>query len=166
MLFIFSSVCQAQIEQRAAVSEEDAVMFSSSSVDWTKGTFSSDVSFDVEKAGIPMPSGKTSSINKIKQNLSSLVKDPITLETVTRMIDTGKQTPAFFADATNLLKTKHSINLNDVGAVLVKHKIPYTQTLPIDEVATRKYTGIVIDARALIHRLLRHRVPLSFSKNS
>ena len=167
ILFIFSSVCQAQIEQRAAVSEEDAVMFSSCSVDWTKDTFSSDVSFDVEKAGIPMPSGKTSSINKIKQNLSSLVKDPflslyvddrntlgdlvlnntITLETVTRMIDTGKQTPAFFADATNLLKTKHSINLNDVGAVLVKHKIPYTQTLPIDEVATRKYTGIVIDAR-------------------
>lgn len=130
MLFIFSSVCQAQIEQRAAVSEEDAVMFSSSSVDWTKGTFSSDVSFDVEKAGIPMPSGKTSSINKIKQNLSSLVKDPflslyvndrntlgdlilnntITLETVTRMIDTGKQTPAF-------LQTRQTFSRQNIQSI-------------------------------------------------
>ena len=38
--------------------QKDAVITSTSYVNWTKNSFTSDVSLDVEKAGIPMPSGK------------------------------------------------------------------------------------------------------------
>ena len=48
------------------VSEKDAVMTSSSFVNWTKNTFASDVAFNIEKAGIPLPSGKSTSVKEIE----------------------------------------------------------------------------------------------------
>ena len=61
----------------AHVDPKNAVMTSTSEVNWTKKTFSSDVSMDIIKAGIPMPSGKGTSVNRIKMQLPVLVKDPL-----------------------------------------------------------------------------------------
>ncbi|MCR5219351.1 OmpA family protein [Treponema sp.] len=151
-------------------SEEDAVMTSVSTINWTKNTFTSSVSLDVAKAGIPMPSGKSSSVNKIQMELPALVKDPllsiyvdntrtlgdlvleetVTLEELTRIIDSSKQTPAYFENGTNNLVTQHTIQLQNIGASLVKHKVAYTQRVPIDTVASKAYTGIIIDARGML----------------
>ncbi|MCH5295196.1 MAG: OmpA family protein [Treponema sp.] len=151
----------------ANVSVEKAVMTSSSSIDWTKNTFTSNVALDVVKAGIPMPSGKASSLNHIQMELPVLVKDPLlsiyvddthtlsdlvlegsfTLEELTRIIDGSRQTPAVFASGTSNLLTEHTIQLQNIGASLVKHNIPYTLRQPIETVSTKEYTGIIIDAR-------------------
>ena len=114
--------------------EKNAVVYSSSSINWTKTTFSSEVNLNLGRAGIPMPSGKSSAVNKIQMELPSLIKDPLlsiyvddlqsvgdlvlsgtfTLEQLSRIIADGKQTPAFFAENGNDLKISHTINLEDI----------------------------------------------------
>lgn len=151
----------------AHVDPKNAVMTSTSEVNWTKKTFSSDVSMDIIKAGIPMPSGKGTSVNRIKMQLPVLVKDPllsiyvdnsktlgdlvlegtITLENLTHIVDNSKQTPAVFASGGNTLLTKHTLDLKDISTSLVKHHSPYTQNQPIEKIASRSYSGIVLDAR-------------------
>lgn len=153
--------------ESADVSPDKALMSSTSRVDWTKGVFVSDVSLDVVKAGIPMPSGKAVSMNRIQMELPILVKDPLltlyaddtrtlsdlvleeklTLDALTRIIDGSKKTPPYFMNATNVLKTTHTMDLNSIGALLVKHRTPYVQEKPIERISSRPYTGIVIDAR-------------------
>ena len=154
----------------ANVAKEDAIMSSSSKIDWAKKTFTSNVSLDVVKAGIPMPSGKSTSINKIKMELPVLVKEPllsiyvddtrtlgdlvldgtITLDELTRIIDNSKQTPASFENGTSNLLTQHTIKLQEIGSLLVKHHNPYTQQKPIQRISSRGYSGIVIDARGVL----------------
>lgn len=151
-------------------SEENATMHSSSYINWNTQMFSSKVSLDIVKAGIPMPSGKASSVNRIQMQLPVLIKDPLlsiyvdnqkslgdlvlegslTLEELTRIIDNAKQTPAVFASGTNNLLTEHFIDIKNISALLIKHRTPYTQHKPIDSISTRAYTGIIIDVRGSI----------------
>lgn len=151
-------------------SRENAVITSSSFVNWTKNTFASDVSLDVEKAGIPMPSGKSTSVRKIEMDLPILVKDPLlslyvdnsrtlndlvldgslTLENITRIIDNSKKTPSVFASGGSSLLTKHTIDLHHISSTFVKHSKPYTKPQPIERISSRAYSGIIIDARGSV----------------
>ncbi|MCI5523723.1 MAG: OmpA family protein [Treponema sp.] len=160
----------ASREMQGHKNPQEAVITSTSTVNWTKKLFSSDVSLNVVKAGIPMPSGKASSINKIQMELPVLVKDPllslyvddtytlgdlvlegtVTLEELTRIIDNSNQTPAVFESFSDNLRTRHTITLEKIGALLVKHKKTYTQKRPVDAVSSRTYSGIVIDARGTL----------------
>ncbi len=170
--FTYAEIQEAQEAARASanVSKELSTLSSSSTVDWNSKTFVSDVSFDVEKAGIPMPSGKSLSVNHIQMELPILVKDPllslyvddtrtlgdmvlegsITLESLTRIIDNSRRTPAYFENGTSKLKTTNTIQLQQIGSLLVKHHKPYVQERPIDRIASRSYSGIVIDARGTL----------------
>lgn len=173
-MLYYSMVDEEQARQDARNSadadEADAVLFSSSKIDWNLGTFTSNVSMDIVKAGIPMPSGKNAAVNKIKMELPVLIKDPLlsvyaddtrtlgdmvldgslTLEELTRIIDNAKETPAYFKNGGDRLLTEHTIRLEDIGSLFVKHKSPYTQQKPIERIASRAYTGIVIDARGTL----------------
>jgi len=151
----------------ANASRDKSIVSSESRVDWTKQAFISDISMNVVKAGIPMPSGKSLAVNRIKMDLPILVKDPLlslyvddtrtiedlvregslTLEELTHIIDRSKQTPAYFHQGTNNLKTTNTIKLQDIGQLIIKHRKPYVQELPIDRIASRPYSGIIIDAR-------------------
>jgi len=153
-----------------AVDEKSAMLKSSSTINWTKGTFSSEVSLNIEKAGIPMPSGKSSAVNRIQMELPVLIKDPLlslyvddtqtigdlvlqgtfTLEELSHIIDEGKQTPAYFGQSGIDLQTSHIIRLQDLGSRLVKHHTPYTINSPIEHIASRAYSGIIIDARGTL----------------
>ncbi|MBO4319824.1 MAG: OmpA family protein [Treponema sp.] len=154
----------------ADIDPERALMSSTSRVDWSKNALVSDVTLDVVKAGIPMPSGKAVSLNRIQMELPVLVKDPLlalyaddtntigdlvldgklTLDALTRIIDNSKKTPPYFVNASNNLKTTHTIDLKQIGSLLVKHNTPYVQEKPIDRISSRAYSGIVIDARGLL----------------
>ncbi|MBQ0039988.1 MAG: OmpA family protein [Treponema sp.] len=146
---------------------EDATMTSSSFINWTKNTFVSDVSLDVEKAGIPMPSGKSTCVRRIEMDLPILIKDPllslyvddtktlddlvldgtVTLEDITRIIDRSHKTPSVFAQGKSTLLTKHTMDLKDISSSLVKHSKPYIAPQPIERISSRAYSGIIIDAR-------------------
>ncbi len=170
-MLYYSKIDEEQARQDARNSadadEATAVLYSSSKIDWNQGIFTSNVSMDIVKAGIPMPSGKNAAVNKIKMELPVLIKDPLlsiyaddtrtlgdmvldgslTLEELTRIIDNAKETPAYFKNGGDRLLTEHTIRLEDIGSLFVKHKSPYTQQKPIERIASRAYTGIVIDAR-------------------
>ena len=39
------------------------------------------------------------------------------------------------------------MNLANIGILMIKHRYPYSPKEPIQQVASRRYTGIIIDAR-------------------
>lgn len=152
---------------RLYASERKTVISSSSLIDWSKSSFVSDVRLDTERAGISMPSGKRAALNFVETKLPDLIKDPllslyvnssqqlgdlilandITLEQLTKIIDEGKKTPGIFTDGSLTLMTSHTIDLKQISSLMIKHRFPYKNAKPIDTVASRVYTGIIIDAR-------------------
>lgn len=114
-----------------------------------------------------MPSGKRAALNFVETKLPDLIKDPllslyvnssqqlgdlilandITLEQLTKIIDEGKKTPGIFTDGSLTLMTSHTIDLKQISSLMIKHRFPYKNAKPIDTVASRVYTGIIIDAR-------------------
>ena len=165
---ILSSLILATVLAGSISAADNKPIISSSSViDWSKSNFVSDVNLDTERAGISMPSGKRAAINFVETKLPDLIKSPllslyvnssqqigdlvisndITLEQLTKIIDEGKKSPGIFTDGTLTLKTTHTINLHEISALMIKHHFPYENAKPIDTVASRVYTGIIIDAR-------------------
>ncbi len=118
-----------------------------------------------------MPSGKRAAINYVETKLPDLIKDPllslyvnstqqlgdlilendITLEQLTNIIDNGKKSPGIFTEGSLTLKTTHTINLREISALMIKHHFPYENAKPIENIASRVYTGIIIDARGALN---------------
>ena len=146
---------------------EKEYLSSRSKVDWTQNKFASSVTLDTDKAGIYMPAGKMTAINKIDTELPDLIKDPlltlyvnsdtqlsdtvleddITLEQLSTIVHEGKKSPSVFVDSSSVLKTEHSISTLNISSLLIKHKYPYKNPKPIEYSPSRIYTGIIIDAR-------------------
>lgn len=140
---------------------------STSNVDWIKREFNSTIVLDLRKADIKMPSGKNAALLKINTKIPNLIKDPlltlyvdsdsqlgdkiltddITLENVVNVISNSKQTLGYLKDESSSLKTNHSIKINDLSSLLISHNAGYKVQLPIEHVASRPFTGIIIDAR-------------------
>ncbi|WP_294428156.1 OmpA family protein [uncultured Treponema sp.] len=165
--FLSSLILCATLAGNSFAANNGKIISSNSVIDWSKSSFVSEVSLDTEKAGISMPSGKRAAINFVEVKLPELIKDPlfslyvnssqqlgdlvlqdaITLDQLTKIIDEGKKSPGFFTDGTLTLKTTHSINLHEISSLMIKHHFPYKNAKPIENVASRAYTGIIIDAR-------------------
>ena len=160
-VFIFSILfCTAQTQN----------MQSSSNVDWTKQTFASTIMLDTEKAGIKMPSGRATAVDRITTQVPLLIKDAllsikvnsftrlgdlvihedISLEELSGIIDQGDKTPSYFSSNSNMLQLSHSISLSEISAKLLSHQKPYQPKQPIDRIASRAYSGIIIDARGML----------------
>ncbi len=147
--------------------DANAPLSSTSSVNWKEKKFTSTISFDMEKANIPMPSGKNSAITIINSRLPNLIKDPlltlcvdsnhslgdyilehrVSLEDVMKIMTSGEKTPGYFDNESFLFKTKKNLNLNDISSLFVRHNEPYSRKKSIDMISSRAYTGIIIDAR-------------------
>lgn len=167
--FAFSALLPAFAESSGQNDKKETI-FSESTIDWTSYKFISQVNLNTEKAGINIPSGKKAANAMIDRELPILIKDPllslfvnsehtlsdiilddtITLEQLTQIIEDGKKTPAVFTNGTLNLKTTHSINLNEISALLVKHRTPYKNPRPVEQIASRAYSGIIIDARGIL----------------
>lgn len=140
---------------------------STSRIDWTKLEFVSEIHLDTQKAGIELPSGKKTATTLVSTQIPVLIKDPllsinvssteqlgdlvldgtITLEELTGLIDGGKKSPGVFQNGSFTLETFHTLDLSKLNPLLVKHHFPYRNPKPIEAVASRAYTGIIIDAR-------------------
>ena len=167
---IFSSLIFFSAFAGLFSAENKTVISSESTIDWSSSAFVSEVRLDTERAGISMPSGKRASINFMEAKLPDLIKDPllslyvnskqqlgdliiandITLEQLTKIIDEGKKSPSIFTDGTLTLKTIHTIDLKEISSLMIKHHFPYRNAKPIDNVSSRVYTGIIIDARGTL----------------
>ncbi|MCK9171001.1 MAG: OmpA family protein [Treponema sp.] len=150
-----------------AQSNEHRTMTSSSRVNWITRQFISSVSLDSKKAGIELPSGRNTAAVRMHMKLPLLIKDPLlslcidnsrqlgdfirdntlTFEQITDIIESGSMTPDVFAEDGSTLSTVNTVNMNKIGRLFIKQKYPYTPEPPIDSIASRPYTGIIIDAR-------------------
>ena len=164
-LVAFSAVISSAFAQF-----DNSTLSSTSKVDWTNKKFTSRISMDIEKAGITLPEGRISAESLIKIKTPSLLKDPvlslfvdsayllgdmvltdvITLEQVTNIVEQARQTPALFSADGKACNATNTIDMENIGRLLVKHKYPYTPEEPIEIVTSRSYTGIIIDARGAL----------------
>lgn len=117
-----------------------------------------------------MPSGKMTAVNYINMELPDLIKDPllslcvnsntqlsdlvlsddITLEQVSEIVYSSKQTPGLFVNETATMKIDHTIDTRKLSSLLIRHKYPYKNPRPVEQIPSRSYTGIIIDARGLL----------------
>ncbi len=161
-MFIISQNVQAAGQEKNTHTIE-----SRSHINWIQKTFDSDISLDVDKAGIPMPSGKVSATDRINSRIPNLVKNPlltlyldsshqlgdmilendITFEDLCEIINTSKKTLGHFSDDSSLFNMKHSIKIDEIGSLFVRHNAAYAGKKSIERISSRPYTGIIIDAR-------------------
>ena len=137
---------------------------SQSIVDWTKPAFFSTAELDISESNIVLPSGRGAAKTILESKIPLLIKDPLlslpvdsslklgdtvlqdtlSLEEITNIIQDGKQSASVYSNEKDSIIINHTIKLNDISSKLVKHSFPYKPT------ATRKYTGIIIDARGVL----------------
>ena len=147
-----------------------SLLESTSRVNWTTQEFKSNINLDIDMTDILMPSGKQTAINLINTRVPDLVKDPlltlnvdstrkicdlvvdeeITYHDLTQIISNSKCTMGYFKQDSSVFNTNHTIELTKISSLFVKHSVPYKLGKPIDQVSTRKYSGIIIDARGKI----------------
>ena len=138
-----------------------------SRIDWVSGKFVSNISMDTEKADIQMPSGKKKASASIKTKMPQLIQPPLlslytdsndtlsdnviyenlTFDDIYHFIMNGYKTPDVFSSDIKTLNTTNTLNVKEIGSLLVNHKYPYSPEEPIDTVPSRPYSGIIIDAR-------------------
>ncbi|MCR4579736.1 MAG: OmpA family protein [Treponema sp.] len=138
-----------------------------SSINWITRDFTTEFSMDTKKAGLEMPSGKKSASQQIKSKMPPLIQGPllslfedseknlsdmvvdnrITLDQVYHFIMGGYKTPDVFSQDLKFLKTKNTVNTINLTKELVRHNYSYNPEKPIEIVASRPYSGIIIDAR-------------------
>ena len=165
-IFFLGTIFNAAAQGKKTYDPE-APLSSTSSVNWMEKKFTSTISFDLEKANIPMPSGKNSAITIINSHLPNLIKDPlltlrvdsshsfgdyilehiVSLEDVMKIVGSGEKSLGYFDNESFLFKTKKNLNLNDISSLFVRHNEPYSRRKSIDTISSRAYTGIIIDAR-------------------
>ncbi len=156
----------ANIFQNTSISQ-DASISSESFIDWKTNKFISKISLDTHKVGFILPAGRSAAVKRIHQQLPLLIKSPLltvtvdsstrlgdlitlntfTLEELTDIIDLGAKTPGVYGRENETLVMEHTITLHNISSRQVLHKIPYMPNIPIEQIASRPYTGIIIDAR-------------------
>lgn len=140
---------------------------SKSRIDWVNRSFSSDISMNVEKAKIQFPSGKKQASSFIQMKLPQLIQDPLLylyadsskrlsdyvisedlfLPDIEKFIKNGYRTPDVFTSDALFLNSTNTLQIDNLGKFLIKHKIAYSPEEPIESVPSRAYSGIIIDAR-------------------
>lgn len=150
---------------------QNGAVSSKSKIDWTTRAFISDISLDTTITNIQMPSGKKTASMQIKSKMAQLIQPPllslysdnnstlsdmvitdrITLDDVYHFIMDGYKTPEVFSKDLLTLQTESTTNINNLGSLLVRHKTAYAPQKPIEQIASRPYTGIIIDARGSYH---------------
>ena len=162
VFFAFSALCFGETNT--------SLLESTSQVNWITKEFKSNISIDVDKAGIAMPSGKTTAINVINTRVPDLIKDPlltlnvdadrklgdlilehqITYHDLTDIITSSSCTMGYFKQDSSTFTRNHTINLPKIYSLFIKHNIPYRLKKPVEFVSSKPYTGIIIDARGKV----------------
>lgn len=157
----------ASLLAASAAFSQASLLESKSRINWIKRNFKSNITLDVDKANINMPSGKSIATNIINTRIADMIKDPlltvnvdssrklgdlileqkITYHDLTEVITSSSCTIGYFKKDSSLFTTNHSIKTTDISSLFIKHTVPYKLQKPIENIASKKFSGIVIDAR-------------------
>ena len=151
--------------------QNKSIIYSSSNVNWITGDFETNLSLDCVAANLKMPTGKKSATTLMIHKMPVLIQSPLlslfadanqniedkiileelALDDLYNFIMEGEVSTFVLSRDLKTFNTKKTLNLLDVGKYLVKHNTPYTPNIPINTVPSRKYSGIIIDARGANH---------------
>lgn len=154
----------------SALFAQASLLESQSQINWITRNFKSNITLDVDKAGISMPSGKAIATNMINTRVPDMIKDPlltvnvdstrklgdlildqeITYHDLTEVISNSNCTIGYFKKDSSQFTTNHNLSTSQISALFVKHSVPYKPQKPIEQIASRKFSGIIIDARGKI----------------
>lgn len=138
-----------------------------SEINWISRTFQTKLSYDTNQSEFVMPSGKKTAATSIKTKMpqliqpsllalyadsakyvsDSVVDNALSLDQLTDFIMGGHKTADVFSSNTNSISTTNTLKIDELGKILIRHKTAYPPEETIDVVPSRKFTGIVIDAR-------------------
>lgn len=155
----------------SAVFAQASLLESRSQINWITRNFKSNITLDVDKAGISMPSGKSIATNMINTRVPDMIKDPlltvnvdsrrklgdlileqeITYHDLTNVISNSECTIGYFKKDSSQFTTNHNIKTSDLSSLFVKHTTPYKAQKPIEQIASKKFSGIIIDARGKLN---------------
>ena len=136
-------------------------------VDWANNIFFSEVELDTKKANIQMPSGRNEASRILKMRTPIVIKEPLfslyvdnetqvadlikndelSISELSDLLEKSSKTPAVFKNNTMTIQSNNSLNLKSLASFLMKQKIPHELAVPLERIATRPYSGIIIDAR-------------------
>ena len=168
-ILIFAASVLSSIFAQAA-QQYDTKIEAVSSINWITREFVTKISLDTKKTDLQMPSGKKIASTYIKSKMVPLIQPPLlslfensendlsetviqdnlTLDQVYHFIMGGHKTPDVFSKDLTYLNTTNTVNANDIGKLLVRHNYAYNPQKPIDTVASRVFSGIIIDARGAV----------------
>jgi len=151
----------------ASLFAKEPLIEAENEINWISRTFQSKLYYYTDSSDFVMPSGKKSASNSIKTKMpqliqpsllalyadsskylsDSVVDNALSLDQVTDFIMNGKKTTDVFSQDTKTLNTSNTLKVDELGKILVRHNTAYPPAEPIDVVPSRKFTGIVIDAR-------------------
>jgi hypothetical protein len=136
------------------------------SVEWDKMEINVAVALNLGLAGIRFPTGRTQaeelinaeypqlirpSLLSIPVDSSSTVEDLInqgelSLNNIGNIVLTAKRVPPALSPDLSLLSASYTIDLNRIGAELIRHSHPIEIKRPLISVPAASYTGIIIIA--------------------
>ena len=129
---------------------------SNSVCDWASGKIDSQLSIDVERMGLSLPSAKTTSYHTLKKYLPSLLKNAylsiimdsshrlgdylargdIDLNNLDLIMGNGEEKSPIFSDDLSRLILFHRIATNDIAQLFVRHEV---SRLPLMHVESCRY---------------------------
>lgn len=140
---------------------------SQSAVNWATKKFNSRLELDFSQAGLKHPVDRGSAVDALSSRLPSLIKEPLLsiivdssrslgdlilldelrFEVLTEITKTAQKSAGVFINNGQDMEMYHTIDLENIASLLIKHKTTYTQQIPIQSLSSKPYTGILIDAR-------------------
>ena len=167
---LFLSIGLISISALFATEAKQPSVEAVSSINWVTRDFTTELAMDTEASGLNMPSGKKTASRQIKSKMPPLIQGPllslfhdseknlsdmvideqITLDQIYHFIMGGYKTPDVFSQDLKYLQTKNTVNTNNLTKQLIRHNYSYNPEKPIEIVASRAYSGIIIDARGAL----------------
>lgn len=137
------------------------------SINWKTQLIHSTLSLDANKTGITLPADRNAALQMLEMESPALLKDTffsllvnsssrlgdsiangeVSLGDLNRIIDDGNKTPPWFSQDLKHIFMTHSVALQDIGKLFIRHEKSYQNRPPLENIATRSFSGILIDAR-------------------
>ncbi|MGP1530451.1 MAG: OmpA family protein, partial [Treponema sp.] len=134
---------------------------------WETQYVDSKIVLDIHKSGLHLPTDRNAALRLIEQNRSSLLKnmylsilvdsshqlgnylaeEKIALSDINAIINQATSTVPVLSSTLDKVIVYHQTPLQQIANLFIKHNAPYTPSLFPLGTATKKYTGILIDAR-------------------
>lgn len=143
---------------------------SSSNQNWETGKIDSIISLDVEKTGLKLPSGRNEAFHIVERYIPSKLKDvylsiivdsshrlgnylaenKVSLNSINSIIESGERTPPYFSHDLKYAVVKNTTMTHEIAKLFIKHKMPYSPSVPPSTPVSKVYSGILIDARGFL----------------